>query len=102
MASTKERLRWDRMFSAQAKRMERQREGLTRAMLLLTEANAALFEIANMDDPVDDDMSRVFHTAVERAREAIERMTAMSVSVAEETEESDRLFDKEMKEATDG
>lgn len=102
MASSKERLRWDQMFSAQTKRMERQREALTRAMLLLTEANAALFEIATGDDLEPDQNNETVQYLRERAQTAIERMTAMSVSVEEETRESDQQFTDDMKEATDG
>lgn len=97
MASSKERLRWDRMFGAQTTRMNRQRDMLTRAMALLTEANAALLEIANEPD-VDlggDNMRN-------RAQAAIARMAEMSASVGTAVEESDRQFDADMKEARDG
>lgn len=100
MASGKERLRWERMFDAQTDRLTRQRESLTRAMALLTEANAALLEIANSEEGwparLGDPPGHV-----RRAQEAIARMAEMSVAVGAEVEESDRQFEADMKEATD-
>lgn len=104
MASSKERQRWERQFDAVTARMNRQRDMLSRAMALQIEASAALFEIAEISKEShrihewEDAAAR----ASARAREAIERMAEMSAGIAPAVEESDRQFDADMKEATDG
>jgi hypothetical protein len=98
MASSKERLRWDKMFSAQTERMKRQRDMLTRAMVIITESTAALLEIANME--VDED--RPSDSAPQdRAQEAIERIAEASAALPGSVAESDQQYEQDMKEATD-
>lgn len=98
MASTKERQRWDAMYSAITRRMERQRLSLTRIMAVQVEANAALLEIANMEcksGTPGQDLTK----CIARAQQAIEVMAQTATSIREAVEESDRQFDEEMKEA---
>lgn len=105
MASSKERLRWERQFDAITRRMDRQRDSLTRLMVLLTEANAALFEIEAVGKEIHDDAGEweaAAGRASARAREAIERMAEMAAAVGAAVEESDQQFRADMEEVDNG
>lgn len=83
MASTKERERWERWFDEVAKRVDRQRVAITRLVMLLTEATAALHEIAAIDA---GDTDR-FDKAVRRAREALKRIEEPAAAATSDAEE---------------
>ena len=102
MASTKERQRWDAMFNAQARRMERQRDALTRLLALNTEFSAALMEIAEGDDLGPDQSNETVEYLRNRAREAVARVAQPATATARAVEESDRQFEQEMEAAQDG
>lgn len=61
--------RWDAMFEAQRVRMERQRDALGRMATMMTEAVAALTQIAEMQ-PVDNEEGNLTE-AQDRAKEAL-------------------------------
>lgn len=86
MASIKERAKWERWFDAVTERMERQKNSLTRVVLLLTEAMAALEEIADMDDHGDE----YTLAAITRAQEALEKIKSPAAAAAVEGAESEQ------------
>lgn len=95
MASSKERARWERWYDQVAARMDRQAASITRLVLLLTEASAALEEIAAMEDPVgmeDDNRAPVMRA---RAREALDRIRepAAATTNSEEESSSEEIID---------
>jgi hypothetical protein len=102
MASSKERLRWERQFSAVTERMNRQRDMLSRAMAMMTEANAALLEIGTGDDLGPDQSNETVEYLRQRAREATARIADPSAALPGAVAESDQQYDDDMKEATDG
>ena len=68
--------RWNKMFEAQARRMERQKETITRMGFMLTESIAALSEIAAMtpEEGVAGDSA-----AQDRAKQALDLIEEMRV-----------------------
>lgn len=80
MASIKERARWEHWFSKVEERMQRQKDSLSRVVLLLTEAIAALEEVA--DDNTDPEYART------RAKEALEKIKSPAAAVAVSEAES--------------
>lgn len=86
MVSVKERARWERWFDAVTERMERQKKSLTRVVLLLTEAMAALEEIAAMGDTDDHG----YRAAQERAQQALEKIKSPAAAAAVEEAESEQ------------
>lgn len=102
MASSKERMRWSRLFDAVTERMNRQRVMLTRAMAMLTEANAALLEIGTGDDLGPDQSNETVEYLRQRAREATARIAEPSAAFPAVVAESDQQYDDDMKEASDG
>jgi hypothetical protein len=72
MVSGKERLRLSRAFDKQAEAMERQKKAITRMTLMLTEASAALFEIAAHEGALDG--------MRDRAQAALDRMEVIRSS----------------------
>jgi hypothetical protein len=84
MASVKERAKWERWFDAVTERMERQKQSLTRVVLLFTEAMAALEEIA-ADDPDGEIPASDYR---ERAQKALQKIKAPAAAAAVEGAES--------------
>lgn len=91
MPSQGERARWERAWEQMLARMERQRDALTRLVLVNTETIAALAEIAE----IDKESHRVHEwegaagRASARAREALERIGAAAAAAEESVEELD-------------
>lgn len=77
MASTKERQKWDRMWTNAMTRLKRQHAAITRLLAANTAMSAALFEIA--DTNCDGS------SCVERAKRAIEEAAAASREVEPES-----------------
>lgn len=75
MVSTNERRRFARMFDQQVAALERQKQALTRMTLMLTEASAALFEIAGSEDGD-------WIGARQRAQGALDRMEVIRAAAA--------------------
>lgn len=89
MVSTKERIKYARIFDKQTEVLQRQRDALTRMTLMLTEASAALFEIAS----VENQMARI--PQKKRAQAALDRMEAIrSSGNADDGEESKETTDE--------
>lgn len=59
------------MFAAQTARMERQKEALTRLLMITHEAVAALSEIAECDDLAPDEHNATVVYLKERAKSAL-------------------------------
>lgn len=78
MASRNERARWERWYDSVTKRMETQKDIITRLVALLTEARAALEEIAAYEYADNDDL----YTARHRAQESLDRMNASAAAEA--------------------
>ncbi len=87
MASIKERERWERWYDAVDDRLNRQRETITRLVLLLTESVAALEEIAAMDGSVPDGQTTPLEWAQERARLALDRIKEPAAATQDSAEE---------------
>lgn len=83
MASIKEREKWERWYFAVDARMKRQRDALTRIVLLLTESAAALEEIAAMNEYTS------IKEAQERAKQALDRIKEPAAAAAHTVEELD-------------
>lgn len=79
--------RWNKMWEAQTARMERQKESLTRMGFMLTEAIAALTQIAAME-PVDNEEGDPAE-AQRRAKEALDIIEAMRVREEAAAKDSD-------------
>lgn len=81
MVSSKERLRLAAQFDQAQKAINNQKASITRLTLMLTEASAALFEIAKYDEdgmpsPTEWDAG----TAADRAQAALDRMEVIRSS----------------------
>lgn len=76
MVSGKERQRLAMLFDKQQAAVERQKAALTRMTLMLTEASAALFEIADLDQR-DKEYPGKAH---DRAQAALDRMEVIRSS----------------------
>lgn len=83
VASSKERDRWEKWYAKVTDRMQRQSKSLTRLVMLLTEATAALHEIASLD-PIDKEG---FGKAQMRAKEALERIEEPAAATTSHAEE---------------
>lgn len=79
--------RWNKMWEAQTARMERQKESITRMGFMLTEAMAALHQIAAME-PVDNEEGDAYE-AQKRAKEALDVIEAMRVREEAAAKDSD-------------
>ena len=89
VVSESERYRWERWYEQTNARMQRQSKALTRVVMLLTEATAALHEIAALDGEarMEGTASPAAHKAVERAREALARMEESAAATVAHAEE---------------
>lgn len=85
MASTKERARWDRMWSVAMARLRRQQASITRLVESNTILSAALFELAEGDVEPGSVAARA-RRAIEEAAAAAEAVTPESVEFKEPTE----------------
>lgn len=83
MASSKERLRWEKWFSDVTARLERQKKSITRLVAANLEFSAALLEISHMPEYVDNEPN----PAVQRAQEALARVAEPAAAAAAEAEE---------------
>lgn len=94
MASSKERQRWERWYDQMMSRMKRQADSIQRLVLLLTEATAALEEIA-----AEEGGPRDIRAARKRAREALDRVRepAAAVTNSEGESEQEDLIDPRRK-----
>lgn len=96
MASTKERQRWERWYDEVMARMRRQIDSINRLVLCLTEATAALEEIAAMDGSAPDGQTTPLEYAQERARLALGRMkepAAAEMDSVRELDSGDEISD---------
>jgi hypothetical protein len=87
MASSKERLRWERWHTEVTARMENQKKSIARLVAINTELMAACLEIADMEEPVgmeDDDRGPLMR---KRAQLALDRIKEAAAST-DGTEES--------------
>ena len=82
MPSRNERERWERAWGQMVERMERQKQALTRLVLVNTETVAALEEIVDGDDG-----PRTIAQARRRAQEALDRIGAAAAAAEESVEE---------------
>lgn len=80
MASSKQRLKWERWYDDVTARMNRQSKSITRLVLITTESQAALEQIAN-----DPDIKSV-KAARTRAAEALERIKDLAAAEVEDVE----------------
>lgn len=83
MASTKERARWERWYDKVMERMERQKRSLSRLVIISTEANAALVQIAEDPDVKNIKQARAI------AAGALERVKEAAAAEAEERQATD-------------
>lgn len=89
MASSKERLRWERWYDSVMDRFRRQGQTIERLVFIVMESRAALEEIKAMGDEarMEGTASKVAARAVERAAVAIERINDPAAATLADAEE---------------
>jgi hypothetical protein len=83
MPSSKERARWERWYEEVSARMTRQKEAITRLVLITTQQRAALLEIAAMDPAQKSDCV----VARTRAQQCLDATEAYATAVPQQAEE---------------